>query len=321
MHGRRETRQNMAFVAFFVLLFFCSEATGEKMARNTSARRRVAVTVDDLPATREGTLESKRMINSSLLEKLQKQGIPAIGFVNEKKLGIPEAQGGEIALLQAWLDASMELGNHTFSHPSFFSTPLEKFKSEVIQGAKVTNGLLEARGQRLQYFRHPYLNTGPDLATKTAFEDFLKREGYTIAPVTLDNSEWMYAQAYEVAQKRHDSELSARIVDEYIRYMARIFDFYEKLSRELFDREIPQVLLLHTNQLNADYLDELALMIRERGYEFISLGEALKDPAYRSSDQYVGRNGISWLQRWSITRGNPWREEPEVPDWIQELRL
>ncbi len=283
-------------------------------------QRQIAISIDDLPVVRCQTLEMRRQVTDCLVSTLRLHQIPAIGFVNEQKLGEPEPNPDDVALLETWLDAGLELGNHTYSHPSLFSTPLEDFKLQVLRGVQVTGRLLRDRGLRLKYFRHPFLNTGPSHDTKDAFEKFLEREGYTAAPVTVDNSEWIYADAYDAANMRGDTVLASAIGADYIRYMKNVLEFYETLSRDLFEREISQVLLIHANQLNADCLGNLILMFQRREYKFISLDAALRDPAYRSADYYIGEKGISWLQRWWITKGNSFRHEPEVPEWIEEAR-
>jgi peptidoglycan/xylan/chitin deacetylase (PgdA/CDA1 family) len=279
--------------------------------------RSLAFTFDDLPATRSGSLEEMRGITTRLLATLRSLDIPAIGFVNEVKLGTPGEEAARSALLAAWLDAGHELGNHTFRHPRLYDTPLEEFQADVLRGERVTRKLASARGRELRYFRHPTLNTGPDLATKAAFESFLAGHGYTVAPVTVDNDEYLYALAYDRARARGDRAMQERLGRDYLRYMGEIFGFYERLSQRLFAREIPQVLLLLANTLNADYLDELASMTAARGYRAVPLERALADEAYRTRDDYAGPRGISWLQRWAITRGEDPGEQPAIPDWVQ----
>ena len=61
--------------------------------------------------------------------------------------------------------------------------------------------------------------------------------------------------------------------------MEEVFAFFEEYSVEVVGYDIPQVPLLHANALNADHLDALLSMIEGRGYEFISLAEALRSPA------------------------------------------
>jgi len=281
------------------------------------APRAVAVTVDDLPVGRIHPLPHMQRVTADLVGQIVARGVPTIGFVNEGKLDVPGETEARTALLRAWVDAGLDLGNHTYGHPSFFSTPLADYQSDVMRGAVVTRALLAARGDSLRYFRHPYLNTGPDLATRTAFETWLAGEGYTVAPVTHDNAEYLYAHAYDRAAG--DDALRARIADAYLAYMDTTAAYFEDLSRRLFGREPAQVLLLHANALNADHLGRLLDVYERRGYRFVSLDEALADPAYASADTYTGRAGMSWLQRWAITRRVRFGAEPVPDPWVVEI--
>lgn len=213
----------------------------------------------------------------------------------------------------------MELGNHTLSHPKFYDSTLEAFKQEVLRGERVTKTLFTPKNGTARFFRHPYLNTGPTMAVRKEFEDFLTKHNYRIAPVTVDSAEWIYAAAYKKAIQAGDAQLSARIGEDYLSYMIRQFAFFEQLSQDLFQREIAQVLMLHANQLNADYIDQLLLQISARGYSFVSLSEALIDPAYTHEDTYIGSSGLSWLQRWWFTEGNDLRPEPSASQWVKRI--
>ena len=303
------------FRLFIVFLLF----VGSSVPAYTQ-QRTVAITIDDLPTVGAPTFEERKYITTHLIKHIQAFSIPAIGFVNEGKLGNPKPIEKEIALLQAWLNAGLELGNHTYSHPSLNRTSLASYQDEVLQGERISKPLLQEAGKQMTYFRHPYLHTGRDLQTKEAFEDFLEDTGYTIAPVTIDNSEWIYADAYRKTLARGDTVNAAAIAEDYIRYMDEVFAFYETLSVEFFYREPAQILLLHANRLNADYLDALAAVMLERGYAFVSLDEALKDPIYSLENTFTENNGISWLQRWSMTQGHAFRQPPNVPEWVKAYR-
>lgn len=52
-------------------------------------------------------------------------------------------------------------------------------------------------------------------------------------------------------------------------------------------------------------MPDLLAMFKRRGYSFITLDQALTDEAYRLPEGYVGRNGFSWIHRWSKPRGCP----------------
>ena len=289
-------------------------------------RRQIALTFDDLPAnSTRRDVATHAAITDKLLAGLARHRIPAIGFVNEGKLqtgadaAAEETDPARVALLERWLEAGLELGNHTYSHPSLYRTPLHEFQADVLRGEKVTRRLLGERGRVLTYFRHPFLNTGPDLATKAAFEAFLGEHGYRVAPVSIDNSEWIYARAYDHAVDRDDRAMARRVADAYVPYMDAVLAYYEQQSRALLSYELKQILLLHANRLNAETLDALIAMMKRRGYAFISLGEALTDEAYSLRDNYAGRAGITWLHRWALTegkRGGFFKGEPEVPEFV-----
>ena len=148
---------------------------------------------------------------------------------------------------------------------------------------------------------------------------FLAAHGYRVAPVTMDNSDWIFARAYDKAIASRDTDLQRRIEQEYIGYMDRILAYYEKQSIALMGRNVPHVLLLHANTLNARTFDELVAAYRKRGYAFVALEHALRDPSYESQDLYIGDAGITWLHRWALTKGMPPRKEPREPEFIAAL--
>ena len=280
--------------------------------------RVVAVTIDDLPVVSVSSDWSS--VTARLLATLREHQVPAVGFVNEAKL----YQNGtldstRVALLAAWLSAGHELGNHTFAHRGAHDTPLAEYLDGIARGEVVTRELARRAGRPYRYFRHPQLHTGRSLEYKHAVERFLASHGYTIAPVTVDNQEWVYARAYVVAKHRGDSALLGRVIDHYLQHMDSAFAYSEQLSRTLFKREIPLVLLIHANELNADHLNTLLEHLETRGYRFAPLAQVLADTAYRSEDRYVGPAGMSWLIRWAETRGVAIPAEPREEPWVSEL--
>jgi peptidoglycan/xylan/chitin deacetylase (PgdA/CDA1 family) len=287
--------------------------------------RFVAITFDDLPMNTKYLQDGKQWIEQTqkILNTIKKYNIPAIGFVNEYKLYVNDLlDSSRLKALQLWVDADLELGNHTFSHRDYHHTDEHIFFEDIIKGEKITNKLLSLKNRKLEYFRHPYLHTGMSLGKKKALEDFLRDHDYIIAPVTIDNGEWIYARAYENAYNKNDFELMKMIGQDYINYMMDKTKYFENQSVKLFGREIKQILLLHANMINADYFDDLAEELIKHNYQFISLKEALTDTAYQSEDTFIGRGGISWLHRWSYTKKvdkSFFAGEPEVPQNILDI--
>jgi len=277
------------------------------------AGRQVAITIDDLPRGGDGGdrgFEGIRAMTARLLQPFRAGHIPVTGFVNA---GRTELSAHDLRrILDLWLDAGAELGNHTWSHADLNTTPVAEYEQEIVKDEPPIREALEARGMRLEFFRYPYLHAGPSAETRRLIEQFLAGRGYRNAPVTLDNSDYMFAAAYM------DSRLRARVEREYVPHLASVIAFFERRSVEVVGREFPQIMLLHASEMNARLMPGVLAMFRRRGYDFITLGDALRDAAYRLPDSYAGPGGFSWIHRWSITKGMPNRGEPDEPQWVRE---
>jgi peptidoglycan/xylan/chitin deacetylase (PgdA/CDA1 family) len=219
-------------------------------AAGAAPARTLALTVDDLPGP-PGSLVSKdpaalAATTRELLAAVARHRIPAVGFVNEGKLDVPgetaDERAARIAVLRLWTAAGLELGNHTYSHRSLNREPLEAFQEDVVRGEPVTRALLAEQGRTLRWFRHPFLQVGLELDKRRAFERFLAGRGYRVAPVTVDNDEYVFAAVYADARRRGEPARADRVAAAYLEYMDTVFAFVEEVSRRLAGREIAQVL-------------------------------------------------------------------------------
>ena len=280
-------------------------------------KRQVAITFDDLPAGAANYMTGAEIteMTTRLVASLQQQNIPAVGFVNERKLYKWGEVDERIKALQMWLNAGFELGNHTYSHASLNRVGLKAWEEEVIEGEPVLKLLLAEHKVTLRYFRHPYLDTGLDLETRRQAEAFLSQRGYRIAPVTLDAWDWMFAFVYDDSRKRGDTALQQQLVNAYLAYSDAVFDYSEKFSQRIMGYEPKQVLLLHASWLEADHFADIAALMRKRGYRFIPVGDAISDAAYSLPDTYVGE-GTGWLDHWAITQGKALQGAPDFPAWV-----
>ncbi|HKS30456.1 MAG TPA: M56 family metallopeptidase [Pyrinomonadaceae bacterium] len=286
-----------------------------------AARRAVAVTFVGLPYYRGGdeTVESLNETTDKLLAGMARYNVKAVGFVGEGMLYKEGQTEARIGLLRRWLDAGHELGNQSYKHMSLYNTPLDVYEANVIRGEQVTRSLMQERGRTLKYFSYPFLNTGPNVETKQSFEQFLKERGYRIHAVTIDNADWIFSNAYLEARRRGEADVMKRISDEYVAYIESVFAHYEQLSKKIFGREISQVLMLSASALNADNFDRLMEMLKRRGYDFITMDEALEDKAFSETPGYAGPWGISWLERWALDKSIDIRGDPVLPKYMLQF--
>jgi peptidoglycan-N-acetylglucosamine deacetylase len=273
----------------------------------------VAITIDDLPRGGDGggpTFPEVRDMTERLLTPFREGKIPVTGFVHpgRTELAAPDLR----RILDLWLDAGAELGNHTWSHADLNRMPVAEYEQDILKADALLRPLVEARGKKLEFFRYPMLHAGPTAETKRAIAEFLAARHYRNAPVTFDNSDYMFAALYMHPEYR------ARVLREYIPYLESVVAFFERRSVEVVGREFPQIMLLHASELNSRMMPDILAMFRRRGYRFIALGEALQDGTYRLPETYVGPGGFSWIHRWSMSKGMPNKGEPDEPEWVRK---
>jgi peptidoglycan/xylan/chitin deacetylase (PgdA/CDA1 family) len=301
----------LGFVIWWIAIFSSSQSALAKPEK-------IALTFDDLPGLT--ILSDQRYVNylnDTILRGLRRHHFPAIGFVNEGKLDEIDRKQ-QIRNLDKWLKAGMALGNHTFSHESPIELGAKGYIADIVRGEPVTKRLLGEHHQQMRWFRHPYLETGFPEAEKHEINAWLTAHGYRIAPVTIDADDWEWAEPYDDAIARHDEPRRRRLRTEYLAYTERMVNWYRAAAHALFGRNISYVMLLHATRLNADCIDDLAAMFSKQKLRGVSLGEAMRDPAYRTPDPYVGKDGIEWLERWSLAlhKDLPWDSFEDVPEWV-----
>jgi peptidoglycan-N-acetylglucosamine deacetylase len=277
--------------------------------------KQIAFTIDDLPLNGP-SIEIKRLreITDKLLTVTKKNQIPMVGFVNESLLYAPNETDARIAVLKMWTEAGFELGNHTFSHLGFKDAALTAFEDDFIRGESVTRILMKPN--KIRYFRHPFLQMGNTRELEDSFEKFIGERGYRAVPITMDTMDWMFLAAYAKALKEKDQALQKQTSDEYLKFVALKIDSAEKISQDLFGRQIKHILLLHANELNADNFAALIKIFKDKGYQFISVEAALKDEVYRFPDKYAPTS--DWLSHWAFSQGKRF-ETPQPPDFVQKI--
>jgi peptidoglycan/xylan/chitin deacetylase (PgdA/CDA1 family) len=280
--------------------------------------RTVAVTFDDLPAADTRKIAEALDINRTILDALVRHHVPAIGFVieaNLESMGTPKQQN---QLLESWIHEGELLGNHTYSHADFDKLTLEQEEQEILGGEKSVRPLLKKAARPLVYLRFPYNHTGDTQQKHDAIAVFLRERGYKLATCTIDNSDYLFADAYRKMLTRGDAASAARLRSDYLACTSAEIDYYSHLDEQVFGREIPHVMLLHANRLNADMIEDTLRMFEAKGYKFVTLEQEQSDAAYATPDTFATAYGPMWGYRWAHELGVKvdGRLEPDPPTWV-----
>lgn len=260
--------------------------------------RPLLVSVDDLPfatARLHPDPAERERITRALLDVLKKHKVPAVGLV------IGQNIAGDRRLLDLWREAGYELGNHSHGHLNYTRTNAPDYIADVEAGRRE---LAEALGGRqVRFFRFPFLREGETEAKLDAMRSYLAGSGQRNLPVTIDTQDWSFEEPWVEARKKGDGQALARIGEEYQQALQLEVRTYESLGDELFGRPVPQILLLHANEVGSAQWDRLFTWLEERGYRFAGADEVLADPAFAEPHRYVGHFGSSLWDRLAAERG------------------
>ena len=265
-----------------------TKGASEKAMGKESAPR-IAITIDDLPWHGSPAPETSRLqATQRLLSVLVERDAPVTGFVNCARVN------GQEPILQAWLTAGMQLGNHTSHHLDLNQVEPPEWVADV-ESCHVL--LSKFASEPIRYFRYPNLHYGATEERRKAAAEALTTLNYTVAHVTIDNSEWLLGNAYDRALKTQDRNLQRLVKLLYMQHMLDAVHHFQQIAQEVLGRDITHILLLHANQLAADQLGALLDALRSEGFSFVSLQGALNDPVFAREDVYTGPKGLSWLYR------------------------
>jgi peptidoglycan/xylan/chitin deacetylase (PgdA/CDA1 family) len=188
-----------------------------------------------------------------------------------------------------------KVGNHTYSHIDLTQNSVEDFSRDVVQNEPALMLLSSAEDWR--WFRYPYLHEGDTIEKRTAVRAFLKDRGYTIAQTTLDYEDYLWNSAYARCSQKQDAKAIAWLRSSYLETAATYLDANRIMAKTVYGREISHVLLLHLGAYSPEILPALFDLLQARGFEFVTLEEAQRDPAYQSDPNFISTNTGTLLEQ------------------------
>jgi uncharacterized protein (TIGR02246 family) len=283
-NGNRSAQSSWAALALAVLVSI-SSASAE------AARIPLLITVDDLPLS-TGDLHAdpaeRERITHAMLAALAAHEVPAVGMVTWGNVRGP----ADLGLLELWLEAGVELGDHTDRHLDYHRTETAAWIADAETGRRELAEFLAARGRPApRFFRFPMLREGDTPEKLDAARAWLGGSGQRNLPVTLDNQDWSFERPWVEAERSGDGAAKARVAEAYHEALHLSIRHHEATAEQLFGRRVPQVLLLHATAVGAAQWDRLFGWLAERGYRFARADEVLADPAYVVEHRFLGPRG------------------------------
>lgn len=255
--------------------------------------QQMAITFDDLPS--HGDLppnQTRLQVADSILSTLKSQSLPPVyGFFNGAKI---EKEPETEAVLKAWRDAGQPLGNHTWAHLDINDLSAAEFEREIQRNEPLLQKYMA--GEDWHWFRYPYLHEGDTLEKRRAVRSWLGGHGYRVAQVNMDFEDYLWNAPYARCVARHDAAAIAKLHDSYLSTADQFITVFRELSQQLYGRDVKYVLLMHVGAFDARMLPDLLALYRAKGFSFISLAEAQKDPSYLDDPDIGSKDGGALLE-------------------------
>ena len=263
------------------------------------AAQTIAITLDDGPRLQATPLLSPGERNAAILKHFHEAGVQGMFFVTLNN-GADRPEG--LALLKALADGGQLIANHTVSHPDFNAaeTTLEAFEGEVRGCDQV---LRTCPGYR-KFLRFPYLREGATQAKRDGIRTFLRQEGYRIGYVSIDTSDWLIDDKLCRKLAQQPSTELGPWRSFYLDHVWRRAQIYRQLALAIYGRDVPQVLLLHHNLLNALFLGDVLALFKAKGWLLVSPDQAYADGAYQVLPKVLPLDG-SVLESTALALGLP----------------
>ncbi|GGH61516.1 polysaccharide deacetylase [Comamonas phosphati] len=274
--------------------------------------QRLALSFDD--GYDPDKLPNARALNNQLLKALKDNEIKSILFAAGSRVDSQEGMN----LVGKWLEQGHQVGNHSYSHLNLDEkqVSLDRYLSDMERNEDVLSRL-PSWSRR---YRFPYLKEGNTEAKRDGVRQWLSAHGYGSGAVSIDASDWYYDQRLRAWMVRHPGESPQAFKQPYIRHLLDRAAYYAQLARQAMGREIDHVLLLHTNTINAMFLDDVISALRDAGWTFIPPEQAYADAVYQEApDTLPAGESIVWSL--AKKQGLPGLRHPAESEQYEKPRL
>jgi peptidoglycan/xylan/chitin deacetylase (PgdA/CDA1 family) len=255
--------------------------------------QQMAVTFDDLPVHGAMPAGMTRLeIARSILTTLKREKMPQVyGFING---GRGEEDPSSLSVLKTWRAARQPWGNHTWAHLDLNKESAEEFGAEVLRNEPLLKSLMGK--QDWHWFRYPYLHEGDTVQKRRAVRAWLFAHGYKIAEVSMDFEDYLWNEPYARCVAKHDDMSIHKLHDSYLAVADQYYGAFREVSQLVYGRDVKYVLLMHVGAFDALMLPELLALYRAKGVRFVSLADAMSDPAYKEDPDIGEPTGGAFLE-------------------------
>ena len=284
---------------------------------NPSYAKELALSFDD--GLNPTTNPKAQQINDDLLQHLSEHKIKSIIFPSYIKIGDTKGKN----LVKQWGEQGHLIGNHSAFHQNLNKDDVTA--TEYIQSIKINETIFSDLPNFVYLYRFPFLKEGNTVEKRDSVQTWLISNKYKHGSVSIDASDWFYNIKYLEYIKSKNNEKLELLKQAYISHLLDRAQYYDNLALQTIGRSPKHVLLLHTNAINAAFLQDIIAAFESHEWNFVDAEEAFKDPLYTQYSQNIPA-GESII--WSIAKSNnfsnlryPAEDAPYETENLKEHRL
>jgi peptidoglycan/xylan/chitin deacetylase (PgdA/CDA1 family) len=217
-----------------------------------------------------------------------------------------------------WAESGNHVANHTHHHANLNWVTASAYIDDIER----TETLIQPWATRAptRYFRYCMDNWGNTLEKHDTVLAYLRRHGYTPAPISV----WFYDTEFLVAHwraiGRDDREGLAWLRRVFVDTAASQLRVQAAAARAMFNRNPIHIWLIHGTPLAADCLDAILDRFEAMGVTFVSLEEAMADPMNKELVPIITARFLNQVQKWADVRGQSIEDcPPAIFDQIEKI--
>ncbi|MBN9796379.1 MAG: polysaccharide deacetylase family protein [Actinomycetota bacterium] len=206
-----------------------------------------------------------------------------------------------LSALDRWTARGHHVAAHTHSHASLNWTDVPSYVADLDRNLELLEPWLAKAPTR--YFRYAFDMWGDTRDKTDRVQTHLARRGLLPAPIT----HWFYDVQFLVAYLRTlstgDTEAAAWVRRRFAETAVDALLNQAAAAREVFGRQPAHIALVHGTPIAADAYAEVLAGYAAAGVRFITLEEAMSDPANQIVPPTVTRYFRNSTQKWAEHAG------------------
>lgn len=263
---------------------------------------RVAITVDDLfqwPDCQHRNGYSAAGCSADLIRAFSANGVPDVYAFSATFALDDDPQ--LTSVLDDWCAAGHHIGGHTHFHACLNWLGAKRYIEDIDQSHELIEPWVNDAPTR--YFRFAMDMLGDTQSKTDEVMTHLAQTGYMHAPITHWFYDTQFVFPYDRAKRldRQDDLQSLR--DKFVDAAVSCLRGQVAASQQNFGRCPAHISLIHNSAIAGDTYDRVLEAYAAAGAEFITLEEAMREPANMIVAPGVNRNFRNLTQRWAEVLG------------------